>query len=613
MQRDAGPDLRPLQRLAWPGFVLDLGAGELLAADGRPTDLRAQALKLLLILGERAGQVVGKDELMRRVWGDVIVTEDSLVQAVGDIRRVLGDAKHERVRTVPRRGYLLAVEANGSDNGAASDTRRGTAIGAEGFAGNGAAGSPANAAAAAVPAARASGSATAAASRPPGDAPAPIAAGGEPSSAGQRRWAWLPALAAALLLLAGAAGFVALRQPDAGPRTLAVLPFEADAGTEAWFVDGVTNELTTIVAGWRDVQVIGRGTMATFKGRNVDPRAVGRELGVRHVLAGSARRGGDRVHLSVELVDSGSGHVVWSDQREVPRGDLSAAIGEVAGGIARALMGRYGDVIVASAGKLAPPQAQADDLALKGMAELLRSVSREHWESARLIFERGLALDADCLRCLAGVSLANTNLALWEWADDRAAAINRAEATLARLDQLAPDMMLAQLAHASLTNLRHDWAGLLAVGDRMAQAYPYEPSVHNHRCSALLRLGRFDESIAACATALRISPRDTRVPTWQGLSGFNEFQRGNFAAAEQASRASVSANPRVPFYGVVLAAAIAAQGRRDEAAKVLGETMARHPTFSRSRITDYWVATDTRFLAGRDRIVALAGELGLPP
>jgi DNA-binding winged helix-turn-helix (wHTH) protein len=67
MQRDTGSELRPLQRLAWPGFVLDLGAGELLAADGRLSELRAQALKVLLVLGERAGQVVGKDELMRRV------------------------------------------------------------------------------------------------------------------------------------------------------------------------------------------------------------------------------------------------------------------------------------------------------------------------------------------------------------------------------------------------------------------------------------------------------------------------------------------------------------------------------------------------------------------
>lgn len=552
MQRDAGPDLQPLQRLAWPGFVLDLGAGELLAADGRPTGLRAQALRVLLILGERAGQVVGKDELMRRVWGDVVVTEDSLVQAVGDIRRVLGDGQHERVRTVPRRGYMLVLDA------------------------------------AAAPAPQ----------------PAPT----------HRRRSWSMALGITAALVALAAGGLALwPPPDAPSRTLAILPFTKDATTEAWFVDGVTNELTTIVAGWRDVQVVGRGTMATYQGRAVDAREVGRELGVRHVLAGHARRAGDRVSLSVELVDARNGRIVWTEQRELPRAELGAAVGEVAGGISRALVGGYGDAIGAETRKLDPAQAQADDLALQGMAELLRGVSREHWEGARGIFERGLELDPDCRRCLAGVSLANSNLALWEWADDRAVAIDRAETTLARLDQLAPDMLLAQLAHASLTNLRHDWPGLLAVGDRLVLAFPYEPAAHHHRCSALLRLGRFDDSIAACATALRISPRDSRVPTWQGLIGLNDFQRGNFAAAEQSLRASVTANPRVPFYAVVLAASLAEQGRRDEAAKVLAETRSRHPKFSRGTITGYWVATDARFLAGRDRIVALAGELGLPP
>ena len=91
MQRDAEVPLGDAATLAWPGFVLDLARGELFDATGRPTGLRAQALKVLLVLGERAGQVVGKDELMQRVWGDLVVTEDSLVQAIGDIRRVLGD------------------------------------------------------------------------------------------------------------------------------------------------------------------------------------------------------------------------------------------------------------------------------------------------------------------------------------------------------------------------------------------------------------------------------------------------------------------------------------------------------------------------------------------
>ena len=89
MQRDT--PLAGAATLTWPGFVLDLARGELFDDAGRPTGLRAQALKVLLVLGEQAGEVVGKDQLMQRVWGDVIVTEDSLVQAIGDIRRVLGD------------------------------------------------------------------------------------------------------------------------------------------------------------------------------------------------------------------------------------------------------------------------------------------------------------------------------------------------------------------------------------------------------------------------------------------------------------------------------------------------------------------------------------------
>jgi DNA-binding winged helix-turn-helix (wHTH) protein len=72
--------------LALGDFVLDLGRGELFDQLRRPARLRAQALRVLLVLGERTGEVVGKDELLRQVWGDAVVTDDSLVQAIGDIR-----------------------------------------------------------------------------------------------------------------------------------------------------------------------------------------------------------------------------------------------------------------------------------------------------------------------------------------------------------------------------------------------------------------------------------------------------------------------------------------------------------------------------------------------
>lgn len=550
MQREPGSDLTLPERLVWPGFVLDLARGELFDARGRPAGLRAQALKVLLVLGERAGQVVGKDELMRRVWGDLVVTEDSLVQAIGDIRRVLGDAAHTRLRTVPRRGYLLVLPD-------------------------------------------------------PAEPAVPVAPA-------RRRW---PAALGALLLLVavGSAAWMARQAEPAPARSLAILPFESDDGTDGWFVDGVTSDLAAIVATWTGTRVIGRGTMATYKGRNADPRVVGQELGVRHVLTGRARRDGDRVRLAVSLVEARSGQVVWSELRDVPRAELSALVGDVAGGIARTLTVEYGDAVATHTRALAPHQVQADDLALQGLAELLRTVSREGWERALRLFEAAVALDPDCQRCLGGLSLAHSNLVLWDWTDDRAAAIARAEQAAARLAQIAPDRSITLMARASLAHIARDWAGVLAIGDRLVAHFPNEPTSHHHRCSALLRLGRFDDSIAACERALRISPRDSRVATWQGLVGFNQFQLGRHADAERSLRASVLANARVPFYGVVLAAALAEQGRRAEAAQVLRETTARHPDYRQSTITGFWVAPDPRFMAGRDRIVRLAGELGLPP
>ena len=97
-------------RLQLGEFVLDRAAGELFTAEGQLAGLRKQALDVLVVLGRRAGQVVGKDELMRLVWPNVVVGEGSLTQAIADIRRVLGDSEHRVIRNVARRGYMLASD-----------------------------------------------------------------------------------------------------------------------------------------------------------------------------------------------------------------------------------------------------------------------------------------------------------------------------------------------------------------------------------------------------------------------------------------------------------------------------------------------------------------------
>jgi DNA-binding winged helix-turn-helix (wHTH) protein len=102
-------------QLSLGGFVLKLAAGELLTPDGELAGLRKQSLQVLLLLGERAGEVISKDELMNAVWPDVVVGEGSLTQTIADIRRVLGDAEHRLVRNVARRGYMLVPDETANE------------------------------------------------------------------------------------------------------------------------------------------------------------------------------------------------------------------------------------------------------------------------------------------------------------------------------------------------------------------------------------------------------------------------------------------------------------------------------------------------------------------
>ncbi|MDO9284620.1 MAG: winged helix-turn-helix domain-containing protein, partial [Aquabacterium sp.] len=97
----------PPSTVALPGHVVDLARHALLTADGQRVELRPQALDLLCLLAARAGETVDKRHLIDVVWPGLVVTDDSLVQAVGDIRRAIGDNQHQVLQTVPRRGYRL--------------------------------------------------------------------------------------------------------------------------------------------------------------------------------------------------------------------------------------------------------------------------------------------------------------------------------------------------------------------------------------------------------------------------------------------------------------------------------------------------------------------------
>jgi len=568
-------------------FVLDLAHGELRDADGQLAGLRRQALAVLRVLGEQAGHVVGKDELMRRVWPGVVVGDDSLAQAITEIRRLLGDTAHQRIRTVARRGYMLMPDAAPPEQ---------TSI-------------------------RAPVTAPATDTAPPPVAstttPVDIPADGTTASAGTGSRL---AVAAVVLLLVGAlAGGLVMwqgRTHAPGPasaemagvplRSLVVLPLENEAGvgTDDWFADALTADLTNELTTWTGLMVIGRGTAMRFKGRAADPRLVARELGVRYVVHGSVRREGEHVSLDIAFVDGQSGVGHWAERYQVDRAQLGQQVIDISGRIARILALELGKSVGQRAARLKPEAVEADDLAMQGISVMLRALGPDNFAESLRLFEQALTKDPDSVRGLFGVVNVNGMSAIFRWIPEPDAAIRRAEQAQVRLDGLAPDSFYALDGRATLSNWRGDWPGVLNISQQMVERYPGNATSHHQRCSALLRLGRFDESVPSCERAIRISPRDSRVPIWHGLIGMDRFMQGRYAEAAEHARHPVTGLPHVPFYWLLLTAALARDQQAEEAARVWADFRARHPDFVVASVPTLWVSTHKDFVAGRDLLVA---------
>ena len=240
---DAAP---PAATYRFAGFVLDISRGSLLTAAGEELSLRRQSFELLRLLVENAGRLLDRDTINRVIWSDVAVTDDSITQCVRDIRRAIGDAAQRILKTVPRRGYLLAADVV-----MASD---------------------------------------------PAVGPLP------------------PALAL----------------PD--KPSLVVLPFQNMSGDpeQVYFIDGLVEDITTALSCIRSLFVIARNSAFAYKGRAVDVRQIGSDLGVRYALEGSVRRVGDRLRVTAQLIHAASGGHVWAGRYDRDVSDTFAMQDEIA-------------------------------------------------------------------------------------------------------------------------------------------------------------------------------------------------------------------------------------------------------------------------------------------
>ena len=235
----------------------------------------------------------------------------------------------------------------------------------------------------------------------------------------KRRFALAPlaaALAALLVVIAGGAWWfldanrpasVAAKAPaEAARLSIVVLPFANLSGDPAqdYLVDALTDELTTSLARMRGTFVIARNTAMTFKGKPIDAKAIGKDLGVRYVLEGSVQPSGDRMRVNAQLIDAGSGAHLWAEQFDTPRADLLQTQDAIVTHLANALDFQLVQAEDARVKRTPAANRDAEDLALQCTAgdEKAGWIGKEA-DAAYALCEQALAVDPKNVRALTDV------------------------------------------------------------------------------------------------------------------------------------------------------------------------------------------------------------------
>ena len=525
--------------------------------DGQAVSIPPKDLETLLVLVERAGHIVGKDELLQKVWPGVFIEEGNLARHVFNIRQVLGDAPDGRsyIETVPKRGYRFVGAVK-----------------------------------------KESGPAAAVSIAPSEPETSPPVRSGRP--------AWLWTLAAVLFVAAVgiATRLWMARTAPSGRVMLAVLPFANLSGDsrEDYFADGLTEEMIAQLGQLQPQRlgVIARTSIVRYKDTKENMAQIGKDLGVTYLLEGSVRRGGGRVRITAQLIQAGPQTHVWAETYERPASDVLTIQREIAQRITDSLSIK---LLPKQASSPAPVNLEAYDKYLLGRHELELG-TREGVSKAIQYFQDAIAQDPNDARLYSSLAdayeasttyykspaevmprekeaalhalqldpnFANAHVKLgyaylffdWNWP--------AAEKEFRRALEINPSLSDAQLGYADyLATLGHFDEAL----SRVQQAYVHDPLNVESRNEALWIYyfsGRMPETIDQCQKTIELEPG---VGTPYSVLAMAHAQLGNRAetirAAEEVSRIRSS-----PSDLATAASSLAQVGEKTMANRVLSQAL----------------------------------------
>jgi adenylate cyclase len=362
-----------------------------------------------------------------------------------------------------------------------------------------------------------------------------------------------------------------------------VLPFANLSGDpqQDYFSDGMTEDITTELSRFSELAVIARNSAFQYKGKAVDIRQVGRELGARYVLEGSVRRSGGRVRIVVQLIDALTGHHRWAERYDRELADVFAVQDEVARTIVGTLVAHVNRAEIERA-LLKPPAAwEAYEYYLRGSEAYFLHVNRRTKASlydARRLLEQCLAIDPHYARAAAKLSQTHGFAYVEPFDGDylSPAALDRnlelAEKAV-HLDPLLPQAR-AQLGTALVYKGQHDAA--IAEFERAVALNPYLTDYGY--AEALMYAGEPARAIEVLASSIRLGPFQPIISS--GFMGLAHYMLKRYGEAVRLCREFAARVPNYQWSHVWLASAYAQSGQLERARAEAAEVMRINPGFT---------------------------------
>ena len=335
--------------------------------------------------------------------------------------------------------------------------------------------------------------------------------------------------------------------------------------------------MTTDLSRIADSFVIARNTAFTYKGKPVDAKQIGRELGVRYVLEGSVRRAGDQVQVNVQLIDAETGAHVWADRFDTDRANLAVADSEITGRLARTL---NIELIVAAGRRIEQEKAvdsDARDLVMRGWAWWYRPASVANRQEAQRVFERALEIDPGSVSAKIGLGVVLARKIVNGWSSS-------AEQDKARAEQL----LLEALERDVNSSWAHTAMGLLRRSqNRLSEArMEFETAIALDRNNAwavfqlgpaLMFLGQPEAGIPHIEKSIRLDPRYPNMAIRYWGLGACHLLLGHVDEAIDLLRKARAGNPRLYYVHFWLAGALGLNGELDEARAELADSLKLNP------------------------------------